>query len=554
MNNADQPREEALARLREAEKEDIVKRRAAALGLLYINLRGVPLEIEALKIIPEAKARAAGILVFAKKPKEFSVAVLDPDRPETKEVLKEIEKFGRANIYLVSPENFDQYLANYRLVPKEREKLVGELILSQAAVADFKAKQMTFEELGRQLSAEAGDISALTQKIFASALSLEASDIHLEPAEEGMSVRYRIDGVLYRIGNLGKNLSAQLRDRIKLMAELKLNIKDAPQDGRFSIKTERETIEVRVSAVPGPYGENIVMRLLLPKAIEKRLEDLGLRDDDLAILRRELKRPNGMIIVTGPTGSGKTTTLYAALKQIASPEIKIITIEDPIEYRLAGIEQTQTEPERGYDFANGLRAILRQDPDVILVGEIRDRDTASIAMHASLTGHLVFSTLHTNDAAGTIPRLVDLGIEPKIIAAAMNLAVAQRLLRRLCPDCSVETKLTEAMVAKIAPPLQSLPQRAGSVKLKAGLAIRKVGAGCQACYGTGYRGRVGVFELMEIGAEMKNLIHGSPTEVAIYQLATKQGMVTMMQDALLKMLAGITDLAEIERVVGPFVT
>lgn len=551
MNDTDAKREETLARLREKEQEDVVKRRAAALGLQYVDLRGVPLEIEALKIIPETKARAAGLVVFEKKPKEFSVAVLEPERPETKEALDEIKKFGRVNVFLVSRENFDNYLANYRLIPKEKGKLVGELILSQEIVADFKTKRLNFEELGRQLAAETGEISVLTQKIFAGALALEASDIHFEPAETNMPLRYRIDGVLYRITDLAKDTASQLRDRIKLMAGLKLNVKDAPQDGRFTIKKAGESIEVRVSTVPGPYGENIVMRLLLPKSIEKRLEDLGFRPDDLELLQQELKRPNGMIIVTGPTGSGKTTTLYAALKQITSPQIKIITIEDPIEYHLAGIEQTQTEPERGYDFASGLRAILRQDPDVILVGEIRDKDTASTAMHAALTGHLVFTTLHTNDAAGTIPRLMDLGIDSKIIAPAMNLTVAQRLARRLCPECSQKTKLTETMAAKILTYLSSLPKRAGPVKLKAGLEIKKAGAGCENCYGTGYRGRIGIFELMEIGEAMKNLIHTSPTETAIYQLATSQGMVTMMQDALLKMIAGITDIAEIERVVGP---
>lgn len=548
-----QDREEALKRIREEEMEDLVRARAEKLGIGYINLQNVPLEIEALKLVTEAKARNAGLLVFAKGPKEFSVAVLDPERPETKAVVKDLEKFGRVNLYLVSLRSFEKYLEGYRFVPKEREKLIGEIIISAKVLVEFPKEKLSFEEIGKIImTVPPEETSELTQKILASALSLGASDIHLESAEDKTLLRYRIDGVLYHIADINQVISPKIRDRLKLLAELKLNIQDTPQDGRFTIKTPEEEIEVRASTVPGPYGENIVLRLLLPSSIKRRLEDLGIREYDLKILNRELKRPNGLIAVTGPTGSGKTTTLYAALKKIVTPEIKIITIEDPIEYHVAGIEQTQIDAKGGYDFANGLRAILRQDPDVILVGEIRDRGTASTAMHASLTGHLVFTTLHTNDAAGAVPRLVDLGVEPKIIASAMNVVIAQRLSRRLCPNCARSDTLSKKVARTINQYLANLPPRVKKIpKVTSGTKIKKAGKGCADCYGTGYRGRMGIFEVLLIEKELAALIHTSPTESDIYQLATRLGMVTMMQDAILKMLEGVTDIEEIERVVGP---
>ncbi|MBI1975264.1 MAG: Flp pilus assembly complex ATPase component TadA, partial [Parcubacteria group bacterium] len=322
------PREEALARIREEEEEDVVKIRASKLGLSYIDLESVPLEVEALRLIPEQSARQAGLLVFAKRPKEFSVAMLDPGRPDTKALLKELEKFGHLNLFLASERSFNKYIGGYQFVPHERAELTGKLTISpQTFEASLKLPH-SFTAVGTVVKGiPTTETGQLIQHVFATALTLEASDIHIEPEETQTALRYRIDGVLHRIADLASETGKRLGDRVKLLAELKLNVQDSPQDGRFSVVLPNEKIDIRVSTVPGPYGENVVMRLLFEKAIAVRLEDLGLRDDDTEILNRELKRPNGLIVVTGPTGSGKTTTLYACLRKIASPDIKVITLE-----------------------------------------------------------------------------------------------------------------------------------------------------------------------------------------------------------------------------------
>jgi type II secretory ATPase GspE/PulE/Tfp pilus assembly ATPase PilB-like protein len=375
------------------------------------------------------------------------------------------------------------------------------------------------------------------------AVFLMASDLHLEPKKEFAQLRLRLDGILYEVINFDLKVYKLLLSRLKLMAGLKLNIIDKPQDGRLSIIVDRE-IEVRVSSLPSEYGETIVMRLLDPKSLLD-LEGLGLRKDLLEILEKEIRKPNGMIIVTGPTGSGKTTTLYAILRKIKNPEIKIITLEDPIEYKLEGIVQTQVNPKKGYDFANGLRAIVRQDPDVILVGEIRDLETASIALQAALTGHLVLSTLHTNDAAGTVARLIALGEKPVNIAPALNLAIAQRLVRKVCQNCKKMEAPTEKerekiekafeMIGKKAPPFDKIPKAVG----------------CKECNFTGYKGRVGIYEFFLVDEEMESFILKAPPISEMRKKAIEKGMVPMYQDGLLKVLERITTIEEVERVAEP---
>lgn len=342
-----------------------------------------------------------------------------------------------------------------------------------------------------------------------------------------------------------------MRNRVKLLSEMKLNIEDAPQDGRFSIKIASGEVEIRSSILPGPNGENIVLRVLNPKVISLRLEELGLEPFQSEIVASELEKPNGMILVTGPTGSGKTTTLYAFLKKtIEEPGLKVITIEDPIEYHLAGVEQTQVEPAKGYNFANGLKSILRQDPDIILVGEMRDLETVETALHAALTGHLVFSTLHTNDAAGTIPRLIDMGAKTPIIAPAINVALAQRLVRKVCRECVKIEKANLKEVAFIKRVLEKMPE----VYLKrpavvSGLGVARV-RGCSACNETGYKGRIGVFEIFQIDDEMERLVLGGPAEVDVKGLVRKKGMITMLEAGVLKVLAHLTTLEELQRVIG----
>lgn len=392
--------------------------------------------------------------------------------------------------------------------------------------------------------------SSVVELIFSLAAELDASDVHFETSKEGARLRFRLDGILYDVSEIPAAVYGLVLNRLKLISGLKINVTDSPQDGRFALAREDVSMDARVSTIPAEFGEMVVIRLLNPKTISLQLVDLGLREDDKKIADQELKRPNGMILVTGPTGSGKTTTLYAFLKEVQNPGLKIITIEDPVEYRLAGIEQTQVSKNGEYDFNNGLKAILRQDPDVIMVGEIRDKETAETSLHASLTGHLVFSTLHTNNASGAIPRLIDLGINPKIIGPALDLVIAQRLVRRLCPHCRTEKSLSAEEQNNISSFLQSLPARVK--KPEAGEIKTFSAVGCEECE-EGYKGRVGVFEFFEVGDEFESLINYGATEAEIEKTAKAAGMVGLQADGVLKALRGETTLDEVERITGPLV-
>ncbi len=451
--------------------------------------------------------------------------------------------------FLASEYSLEKVWKAYEEIPKPLADIAGHINVSQARLASFRTEITSLDILKQKIGEmRHATISDLLELLIAGSLATGASDVHIEPEAESVRFRYRIDGILSEVASVEADIFKFLLGRIKLISDLKVNIKDKAQDGRFTIKTDEGDVEVRVSTLPGPNGENVVMRILNPKAINVSLSELGMQPWVEEELRRQLRKPNGMIITTGPTGSGKTTTLYACIKHVHEPGIKIITLEDPIEYHLEGIEQTQVEPERGYDFVSGLRAILRQDPDVILVGEIRDKETAETAMHASLTGHLVFSTLHTNNAAGTIPRLIDIGVKPNIIAPAINVAMAQRLVRKVCAQCKKTESAKPEELAVIIKELESMPANIVRPELGALRVARPVG--CTECHGTGYKGRIGVYEIILVDDEMENLIIKQPSEADIKVAAFKQGQITMRHDAMLKVIAGVTDLAEVERVVG----
>lgn len=433
----------------------------------------------------------------------------------------------------------------------EREKVTGEIEISSDLLSEIKKIKNIFElktKIEKYLEASTTNLLSV---ILAGAVQLNVSDIHIEPEETKAKIRMRIDGVLQDTITLELKIYKHLISRIKVLSKLKLNISNRPQDGRFTISMENTIIEIRCSTLPAEYGEAVVMRTLNPNNLIK-VEALGLRKDLAEIFDKEMRRPNGMIIVTGPTGSGKTTTLYAVLKTINSPDIKIITIEDPVEYHLEGLSQTQVDPSRGYTFANGLRALMRQDPDVILVGEIRDLETAEIACQAALTGHLVFSTLHTNDAAGAIARLIDLGVRPVTIAPALNMIIAQRLPRKVCKECVQFVSPSKQELEKIKKGLEKvkkeiLPPAFFETEFK----IPKT-VGCQNCNLTGYKGRIGIYEFFLVDDEMQKFILTSPSIVDIRNLAIKKGMILMYQDGLIKVLEGITSLEEIERITGGF--
>lgn len=432
---------------------------------------------------------------------------------------------------------------------KISKKIVGVVEIDPRDFTTFKKEIKNIADLKVELE-DVLKYSAtdILQVLFGGAICLDASDIHVEPEEEGAKVRIRIDGILQDVITLEKAIYEVLISRVKLLAEIKLNISDRPQDGRFSVLIGGLSIEIRASTLPAEHGEATVLRILNPKSLIE-LEGLGLRHVLFEVFEREIQQPNGMIIVTGPTGSGKTTTLYSFLKRIKNPEIKIITIEDPIEYHLEGISQTQVAPEKGYDFANGLKSIMRQDPDVILVGEIRDLETADIALQAALTGHLVLTTLHTNDAAGTIARLINLGAKPADIGPAINLVVAQRLVRKLCKSCARLESPSPQELEKIKQELRTVPKDVKIPPLDNSLKLPRL-VGCRDCNATGYAGRVGIFEAFLVDDEMEKFILENPSIAALKEEAIKRGMVTIKQDGIIKTLQGITTLEEVERVTG----
>ncbi len=435
---------------------------------------------------------------------------------------------------------------------KKREKITDEISIQESLAIKIKRRITNLssfkEELKRNLDE---NTSTLLNIIMAGGVVIGTSDIHIEPLEKKAKIRIRIDGVLQDVIELNRKTYNDILSRIKLISGVKLNVEKKPQDGRFTIlypgDEKNRAIEIRMSSLPSEYGETIVMRILDPKKLIT-IEKLGLRPELEKIFKKEINKPNGMIIVTGPTGSGKTTTLYAFLKYIRNPGIKIVTIEDPIEYHLKNISQTEVDPSKGYDFANGLRAIVRQDPDVILVGEIRDLETAGIGLQAALTGHTVFSTLHTNDAAGAIPRLQALGEKPVNIAPAINVIIAQRLVRKLCDRCKEEILLEEIDENKFLNLKNSLDSME-KINVSKENTIYK-SKGCKKCNFTGYKGRLGVFEALVVDEEIQDLIFSNPSTSEIRKKAIEKGMITLKQDGIIKIIEGKTTLEEINRVVG----
>ncbi len=428
---------------------------------------------------------------------------------------------------------------------QQAKRITGEVEISKEIIAEVQKKVNnipTFKEIIE--SSLDKNTTELLGIVLIGAISLNASDIHIEPEEDSVQFRVRVDGMLHDVLEIDHKLYKALSSRIKLLSKLKLNVNDRPQDGRFSIVIAKDEIEIRTSVLPAEYGESLVLRILNPKSLIS-LEELGLRKDLLEMFNEEIKKPNGMVIVTGPTGSGKTTTLYAFLKKINKPEIKIITLEDPIEYHLDGISQTQVDTKKDYDFAKGLRSIMRQDPDAVLVGEIRDLETASTALQAALTGHLVFTTLHTNDAAGTIARLQALGEKAINISPAINLAIAQRLVRRVCQKCAVREKPSETELKLIKDVLKNVPKEFYPELDSIKIARAK---GCKYCNNTGYLGRISIFEALKVDDEIEKFIPISPSIVALRELAIKKGMILMRQDGLIKVTQGITTIEEVERV------
>ncbi len=556
----DEIQNKRLDEIRRKEEEERVKQQATASGVPYVDLSGVGVSTDALRALTEAEAREHGVAAFKIVGKTLHVATKNPNDPKAQAMKAVLEKKEyRPIFYLVSERSLEKAWDRYRDISQAELSRGSFLDISDEALQALTAEIKTNDDIRTRFLKIVNDKNAkrtsqLMELIFGSGIATKSSDVHIEPQEEDVRLRFRQDGVLQDIVTFEPMIYRGINSRIKLLSGMKLTETEDAQDGRFTISFKGQEIEIRTSVIPSAYGEAIVMRILNPDGISVGFEQLGFEEELLKVLEKEIAKPNGLILTTGPTGSGKTTTLYSFLKKVYNPEIKILTIEDPIEYHLPGISQTQVNHEKGYDFLSGLRAALRQDPDIIMVGEIRDKETATIAVNASLTGHLVLSTLHTNNAAGAIPRLIDLGIKPGILASALTVAMAQRLVRKLCVHCKASKQPTEEERALLEGVLQAAHHRGKDIE-RFGIHIGDSfeimqPTGCEQCNFTGYKGRVGLYEAILTDEHIEHLlVHGNPTEREVFLESQKQGIFTMQEDSVIKVVQGITSLEEVQGVV-----
>jgi type IV pilus assembly protein PilB len=529
---------------------------ATFLKIPYINLKGKNIDHEILFLLPEEIAKAHCLVVFEKNNNQLNIATINIENLENIQIIEFLKrKTGLENkIYLTNPSSIDSALKQYS---KDFETEIKGILQQESAKivnASHKKGASTNEE---EEIAKSPSVIKIVNTLIEHAITKNTSDIHIEPRENEVLVRFRIDGIMKEVMTLPKEMLAGLVARIKILSNLKIDEHQLPQDGRFKITDKRYEISFRVSIFPVAEGEKIVMRLLKEKSGMLTIEQLGLLPRQFEMLKRNIKRPYGMILVTGPTGSGKTSTLYAVLNVLNTPDVNIITVEDPIEYRLEGVNQSQIKAKIGYTFAAGLRAILRQNPDIIMVGEIRDQETADIAVNAAMTGHLVLSTLHTNDAPGALPRLLDMGVLPYLIGSTVNLIIAQRLVRKICRKCIESYVIDKKIIANI--------ERELKVDFKDIIKIlrrEKVisedekdeelrfyrGKGCKECGNSGYKGRMGIFEILEVSKEIAKLITEKASSETIRQQAIKEGMLTLLEDGFAKAKNGITTIDEILRV------
>ncbi|MBI4175430.1 type II/IV secretion system protein [Candidatus Berkelbacteria bacterium] len=510
--------EKVLKVISREEEERRTQAIAAQLGVGYINLVSYPILPDMLRLIPREVAAQYHVVAYLKVDKVLRVATSRPNEPKLAEVLSLLQEHTKLEPQLlVCSESSIRYILklydNLPAIGPTEEKV----IVSEQETNAWEDQIQGLLDLKERISTV--PTTKLLDVVFAGAIKTTASDIHLEPTEHNLRIRYRIDGVLQDITQLPLTAYKAIRSRIKYLAQLRLDVSTTPQDGRFAVKAAGKDIDIRVSLIPGPNGEFIVMRLLLHDTALLALDELSIRPEALAMIREAIKKPHGIIFNTGPTGSGKTTTLYAILNELNKPGVKIITLEDPIEYKIAGINQSQVEIEKGYDFATGLRAVVRQDPDILLVGEIRDAETANTAIHAALTGHLVLTTLHTNSAAAALPRLIDMGVPPYLLAGSVNLIIGQRLVRKICRVCQ-----------------------------GTGAEAAATGKPCLTCSGTHYKGRVAIIETLVPNDELNKLIAQKAPVSQFEEAARASGMVTMEQDGMLKVKQGLTTREEVARV------
>lgn len=539
--------EEVLKKMREEAIEDAAEALANETGLPYHDLHLFPVDADDIALIPESDARRLRVASFQKNGDKVSIALADPKDESVVKYLQELaDKQGwQLSLSVASQASLEKVWDRY-----QSRKLLETLDQMQISLEgeDLTNFEKNFESL-RKIARNDVPTSEIIEIILAGATKLRGSDVHIETHEGGARLRYRIDGVLQEIGDVSVSVYRLLLARIKMLGNMKINIRDRAQDGHFFVSVDGKRIDIRVSLIPGQHGENINMRLLNSEDVNVDLGDLGIYGIAYEVLQKATQKPNGMILNTGPTGSGKTTTLYSIINKINNPSIKIITVEDPIEYAIPGIVQTEVSKNRDYTFASALRAIVRQDPDVILVGEIRDDETADTAVSAALTGHLLLSTLHTNSAIATIPRLLELGVKPSLIASCMNVIVAQRLVRILCDKCK-EPYLPSKKTISALHKLVTLIPDAGKTHKPEKIETLYRPKGCSHCTFTGYRGRKGIFEVVEMTATIRDIISNLGSEKDVFDEARKNGYITMGEDGLIKVLEGVTTMEEVWTATG----
>ncbi len=526
-------------------EEAIAKAKSEIYEVPVANLYGKSVDKDVLKIIPRETAENYQIIAFDKTDEVLKVAMVHPGNFKAREAVNFIarEHNLKAKFFTAPTTAIKNILDQYTGLDAQVEKALGKAESRFAAVGTGKEAATSLEDVS-----EAEPIAKLVASILKYAVDNEASDIHIEPVGKKTRIRYRIDGVLRETASLPGHLHSSIVSRIKVMADLQLDETRVPQDGRIRVRVSKRRVDLRVSTFPLLDKEKVVLRVLDPAQRIFSFKELGFWGKGLEIIKKNINLPNGMILITGPTGSGKTTTLYTMLKQLNQVGVNVVSLEDPIEYFMAGVNQSQVAPEIGYDFASGIRSVVRQDPDIIMVGEVRDNETADLATHAALTGHIVLSTLHTNDAFGAVPRLVDMGIEPFLISSSINVVLAQRLVRTICPHCKKEIPVPEEARQKIINRLEPLEGvNLEDYKGEDGKIHFYKGEGCPRCNEEGYKGRTAIFEVLEITDNMKDIIEEGSDIDRVKKEFRNQKMIDMLEDGYIKVLQGKTTFEEVLR-------
>lgn len=528
--------------------EVLAETKGKILGVEYVDLRDKEIPVDTIGLVPRGVTEAHKAVAFERKEGVLKVGFVDPGNFEDTEAIEFlISSIGvQIRIYIISEESFNFSLRRYEQLGTEVEKA---LQIAKEKFVSTKKSEEKIEGASLEAVIKGAPVSRIVSVIMQHAVEMGASDIHIEPLGQESRVRYRIDGVLKIILNLPGYIHDAVVSRVKVLSSLKLDETRIPQDGRITQVVDRKIIDFRVSVLPVVGQEKVVMRVLDTSQGVPTLEDLGFRPDHVDIILKNIKKPHGLFLISGPTGSGKSTTLYTALNLLNSEGVNIITLEDPIEYYIAGVNQSQIRPEVGYTFASGLRSILRQDPNVIMVGEIRDVETAELAVHAALTGHLIFSTIHTNDSFGVVPRLVDMHVEPFLLSATLNMAIAQRLARKLCDECKSEITIPKDLEDRVKKELGAIQKDLLPKGVDLSGSIKAYEAkGCKACGQTGYEGRVAIAEILIISDQMRKLIMGGFPPDQVREEMKRQKMTSLVQDGLLKVLAGKTTVEEVLRI------